>query len=103
MNERSILSPAETADELSGTAFVHIDERLIGAYSTADFTSAVRLLDAVAVAAEELNHHPEVQVGWGRVVFELSSHDVGGVTSRDLALARRIGGIAAEQGARVGK
>jgi 4a-hydroxytetrahydrobiopterin dehydratase len=43
-----------------------------------------------------------VKLGWGRIEFELSSHDVGGVTSRDLELAARITGIAAEQGARTG-
>ena len=102
MDGRSILSPGDTADELLGTAFIHVDDRLTAAYATTDFASAVRLLDAVAVVADELNHHPDVRLGWGRVEFELSSHDVGGVTSRDLALARRIGEIAAEQGARPG-
>lgn len=102
MNVRDILSPAETADALAGTAFVHTDEHLIGAYSTADFASAVRLLDAVALVADELNHHPDVRLGWGRVEFELSSHDVGGVTSRDVVLAERIGDIAEAQGAAPG-
>jgi 4a-hydroxytetrahydrobiopterin dehydratase len=102
MNARSILSPGETADELAGTAFAHVGDRLVGEYSTADFASAVRLLDAVALVADELNHHPDVKLGWGRVGFELSSHDVGGVTSRDLELAARITGIAVEQGARTG-
>ncbi|KRC58351.1 hypothetical protein ASE14_17225 [Agromyces sp. Root81] len=102
MNARSILSPGETADELAGGAFGHHGDRLVAAYSTADFASAVRFLDAVAVVADELNHHPDVKLGWGRIEFELSSHDVGGVTSRDLELAARIAGIAAEQGARSG-
>lgn len=102
MNVREILSPAETADALAATAFVHTGEHLIGAYSTVDFASAVRFLDAVALVADELNHHPDVRLGWGRVEFELSSHDVGGVTSRDVVLAERIGGIAEAQGAEPG-
>jgi len=102
MNDQRILSPNDTADELAGTQFVHVDEQLVAAYTTADFASAVRLLDAVAVAADEANHHPDVKLGWGRVEFELSSHDAGGVTSRDVALARRITAIAAEQGAKPG-
>lgn len=102
MNGRSILPPADTADDLAGTVFIHVDDQLVGAYATADFASAVRLLDAVAVVADELNHHPDVRLGWGRVEFEVWSHDVGGVTSRDLALVRRIEAIAAEQGARAG-
>lgn len=99
---RRILTPAETAGELAGTAFVHTGDRLDAAYRTADFAAAVRLLDTVAIEAEAAGHHPDVQLGWGRIAFELSSHDVGGVTSRDLALARRIDGLADEQGARAG-
>ena len=98
-NRRSILSPSDTASDLDGTAFRHTQAQLIGAFTTADFASAVRLLDAVAVVADELNHHPDVRLGWGRVEFELTSHDVGGVTSRDLELARRIGALAGELGA----
>jgi 4a-hydroxytetrahydrobiopterin dehydratase len=102
MDEQRILSPDDTADELAGTAFIHVGENMAGTYTTADFASAVRLLDAVAIVADEMNHHPDVRLGWGKVEFELSSHDVGGVTSRDLDLARRIGAIAAEQGAKPG-
>src|SRR5215213_11441089 len=102
MNDQRIFSPNDTADELVGTQFVHVGDQLVGVYATADFASAVRLLDAVAVAADEANHHPDVKLGWGRVEFELSSHDAGGVTSRDVALARRITAIAAEQGASPG-
>ncbi|MFB9310279.1 4a-hydroxytetrahydrobiopterin dehydratase [Agromyces hippuratus] len=102
MDARTILSPADTADDLAGTAFIHVDDHLVGGFGTADFATAVRLLDEVAVVADELNHHPDVRLGWGRVEFELTSHDVGGVTSRDVALAGRIGEIAAEQGARPG-
>ena len=99
MDARSILSPTDTAAALGGTAFSHAEGRLVGAFTTADFASAVRLLDAVAVVADEMNHHPDVQLGWGRVEFALSSHDVGGVTRRDVDLALRIRAIADELGA----
>ena len=94
---RSILSPAQTASELDGSGFAH-EDRLVGAFRTADFASSVRLLDAVAIEADAANHHPDVRLGWGSITFELVSHDVGGVTSRDLALARRIRELADEQG-----
>jgi 4a-hydroxytetrahydrobiopterin dehydratase len=100
MDGRSILSPADTTDDLAGTGFTHTQEHLVGAFTTADFSSAVRLLDAVAVAADELNHHPDVRLGWGRVEFALISHDVDGVTVRVVELARRIRAIADEAGAK---
>jgi 4a-hydroxytetrahydrobiopterin dehydratase len=102
MNERTILSPGDTAEELESTAFEHEPGRLRGSFTTDDFAGAVRLLDAVAVVADELDHHPDVRLAWGSVEFELSSHDVGGVTSRDIGLARRIQAIADEQHARSG-
>ncbi|MDQ0574955.1 4a-hydroxytetrahydrobiopterin dehydratase [Agromyces albus] len=99
MDGPSILSPTDTTEDLDGTAFRHAQNHLVGAFTTADFRSAVRLLDAVAVVADELNHHPDVRLGWGRVEFALTSHDVGGVTPRDVELALRIGEIADQLGA----
>ena len=49
--------------------------------------------------ADELNHHPDVQVGYGKISFKLSSHDVGGVTERDVTLALRIQQLADAAGA----
>ena len=102
MDDRTILESSETSGDLSGTAFTHESSRLTGAYRTGDFVGAVRLLDAVVPVAEQLNHHPDVVVGYGRVVFQLSSHDVGGVTARDVRLALSIQRIADEQGATAG-
>ena len=80
-DQRSILSPTDTAETLAGSGFRNAQNHLVGAFTTTDFRSAVQLLDAVAVVADELNHHPDVRLGWGRVEFALTSHDVGGVTS----------------------
>lgn len=99
MDGQSILTPTDTTEDLDGTAFRHAQNHLVGAFTTADFRSAVRLLDAVAVVADELNHHPDVRLGWGRVEFALTSHDAGGVTPRDVELALRIGQLADQLGA----
>lgn len=94
-----LLAAADTASELGGTAFTHVPGRLRAHYATADFAAAVGLLDSVATVADELNHHPDVSLGYGRIEFELSSHDAGGVTSRDVALALRIQALADAAGA----
>lgn len=64
-----------------------------------DFVTAVRVVDDVAVAAEQANHHPDIDIRWRRVRFVLSTHDAGGVTQKDLDLARTIDGIADEHDA----
>lgn len=66
---------------------------------TADFASALAIVNAIGAAAEEQNHHPDLDLRWGRVDVALSSHDVGGLTERDLRLAHRISAIAAAAGA----
>lgn len=67
-------------------------------FRTGDFARALRLVDAVGAAAEEADHHPDLTLSYGRVDVRLSSHDVGGVTARDVRLARRISELAAEAG-----
>lgn len=64
-----------------------------------DVPTAARLLAAVLVAAEEQDHHPDVDLRWRRLRFRLRSHDAGGVTRRDLRLAATISALAAEHGA----
>jgi 4a-hydroxytetrahydrobiopterin dehydratase len=60
----------------------------------ADHIEAIGLVMRVATVAEVLNHHPEVSWVYNRVTFRLSTHDAGGVTERDLELARRIDALA---------
>ncbi|WBM79777.1 4a-hydroxytetrahydrobiopterin dehydratase [Cryobacterium breve] len=95
----SIQSPAQTAAVLGGGPFVHLDGALHASYRTSDFASVVRLLDRVAEAADAAGHHPDVELGYGRVAFRLRSHDLGGVTERDLRLALQIQALANELGA----
>jgi 4a-hydroxytetrahydrobiopterin dehydratase len=56
-------------------------------------------VDDVAVASEKANHHPDIDIRWRRVRFSLSTHDAGGVTEKDLDLARTIDSIAAAHAA----
>ena len=74
-------------------------DRLHASFDTGDFVTAVRLVDRITLAAEEMNHHPDVDLVYGRLDVRLVSHDVGGVTSRDVALARTISELALAAGA----
>ncbi len=74
-------------------------QTLHGRFATTDFVSAFRLVERITEVAEEANHHPDVELGWGMVGVRLTSHDTGGVTLRDVRLARRISALAAELGA----
>jgi len=56
----------------------------------ADFIAAWGFMTEVAIAAETLDHHPEWSNVWNRVDITLTTHDAGGLTEKDIALARAI-------------
>ena len=60
-----------------------------------DFSEAFAFLTRVAMHAEKVDHHPEFTSVWNKVDFRLTSHDAGGVTERDVALAKAIDQLAA--------
>lgn len=68
-------------------------------FTTSDFAKALAFVNAIGDAAEEMNHHPDIALAWGRVDVKTWSHDVSGITDRDVRLARRVSEIAAEMGA----
>jgi 4a-hydroxytetrahydrobiopterin dehydratase len=55
-----------------------------------DFNEAFGFLTRVALHAERVDHHPEFTSVWNRIDFRLTSHDVGGISDRDVKLARAI-------------
>ncbi len=77
-------------------------EVLLGAiealYATGDFATGLTFVERIGAAAEAVDHHPDVTLTYPRVHIRLLSHDAGGVTDRDIALATTISGIATELG-----
>jgi len=59
-----------------------------------DFSEAFAFLTRVAMHAEKVDHHPEFTSVWNKVDFRLTSHDAGGVTDRDVKLAKAIDRLA---------
>jgi 4a-hydroxytetrahydrobiopterin dehydratase len=58
------------------------------------FLAGIRLVDAVAQAAEDADHHPDIDIRWRTVTFRLSTHSAGGVTAKDIDLAGQINALA---------
>lgn len=65
---------------------------------TGDFATGLDLVTAIAALADEHDHHPDIDLRYGRVHVSTVSHDVGGITVRDIALGRGIDRIVAERG-----
>ncbi|MEU0569850.1 4a-hydroxytetrahydrobiopterin dehydratase [Nonomuraea sp. NPDC005983] len=64
-----------------------------------DFPTAIRIVDEIAVKAEELNHHPDIDIRWRKLHLALTTHDKGGLTELDFQLAALIDDIAGRHGA----
>lgn len=71
---------------------------LHGRFRTRTYAAGLAFVSAVSEVAEELDHHPDVRLTYPRVDLRLWSHDAGGITERDIALARRVSEIAERQG-----
>ena len=67
-------------------------------FSTRDFATGLDFVNRVGAAAEAADHHPDIRLSYTSVHIVLTSHDVGGTTTRDIDVARQISEIAADLG-----
>ncbi|MEV4894772.1 4a-hydroxytetrahydrobiopterin dehydratase [Nonomuraea sp. NPDC050540] len=74
-------------------------EELRRTITAPDFPTAIRIVDEIAVKAEEMNHHPDIDIRWRTLHLVLTTHDAGGLTDLDHRLAAIIDDIAAKHGA----
>ncbi len=63
-------------------------------FECASFPDAVAFVVRIGFAAEAANHHPDLDIRWRKVRVALTTHDAGGLTELDVALARTIEGMA---------
>ena len=70
------------------------DHELVRSFDRGDFNGAMAFVNAIAAAANAADHHPDLAISWGDVMVRLTSHDAGGLTERDFALARMINSLA---------
>ncbi|NUN08784.1 MAG: 4a-hydroxytetrahydrobiopterin dehydratase [Ignavibacteriaceae bacterium] len=87
-----LFSEKEIMDKLSNFPGWTIESKaLMKQFHVKDFVTALRLVNSAGEIAEELNHHPDVLIhGWNNVKFMISTHDAGGITSKDFELIQRI-------------
>lgn len=84
------------AEGLSGWA--HLHDGLATRVGSGGFTAGLALVEAIGAAAEAMDHHPDVDLRYTHVDLRLTSHDTGGVTRRDVRLARTISALVADAG-----
>ena len=94
MTPLSATERAELLPALSGWTLVEGRDAIRKRFTFADFNAAFGWMARVALVAEQMNHHPEWFNVYGTVDVTLSTHDAGGLTRRDVELARRMDAFA---------
>ncbi len=80
--------------DLPGWAVEAGGSAIVRTFRFADFGAAFGFMTHAAIVAEKMDHHPEWSNAYNRVLVRLSTHDAGGVTDRDIALAEAMDRIA---------
>ncbi len=90
---REKLSPEDVASKLSelNTWVLDEEKRVISKrYTFENFSEALEFVNKAGKIADEMDHHPDIKLGWGYAEFEITTHDRGGLTEFDFALAEKI-------------
>jgi 4a-hydroxytetrahydrobiopterin dehydratase len=85
------LSDADIRKELLELpGWVNHDGKLVKTFPHASFPEAIIFVNAVAHLAELANHHPDIDIRYSDITLSLVTHDDGGITSKDVALAKEV-------------
>ena len=63
-------------------------------FDNGDFKGSVEFVNRLTPEAEEMNHHPDLEISWNKVTVSLSTHSEGGLTGNDFELASKIDSVA---------
>lgn len=85
------LSEADLAKELASLPGWSVSDGMMRKkFAHPSFPEAVVFVNAVAQLAEVANHHPDVDIRYSDITLSLVTHDAGGITDKDVALARQV-------------
>jgi 4a-hydroxytetrahydrobiopterin dehydratase len=88
---KSALTPDEIKEVLKTTpGWVLEDGKLTRDWTFKDFVQAMEFVNQLATLAEAAGHHPDIDIRYNKVHLSLISHDAGGITQRDAAMAKQI-------------
>jgi 4a-hydroxytetrahydrobiopterin dehydratase len=85
------LSEQEIARQLPEVpGWQRVDQSIRRVFELPSFKEAIDFVTRVATLADEADHHPDILIEYRKVTLTLSTHDAGGLSARDFALARQI-------------
>jgi len=92
MANRELLSEEDIQDYLAQLPnWQKYENTIVREKVASNFVSIIGLVNAIAIYAEQLDHHPDMLIyGWNKLRITLSTHDRGGLTEKDFELAKKI-------------
>ena len=93
LDAESIARALSELNDSAASPWGLVDGKLHKDFQFKDFVEAFGFMSRVALVAESMDHHPEWSNVYSRVVVDLSTHDVAGITTLDFTLASRIEGL----------
>ena len=91
----ALLSDEEIEAKLSGLdGWERRNSAIAKAFDRGDFVGSVRFVDSLVAPAEEMGHHPDLEISWSTVTVTISTHSEGGLTESDFELATKIDALA---------
>jgi len=91
MEPMAVLSVADVQAGLARLpGWKRAGDEIVKTYECATFPAAIAFVVHIGFLAEKANHHPDLDIRWRKVKVALTTHDAGGLTQRDLELARQI-------------
>ena len=92
--ERKKLTAEEILTRLAELDYWKVlDGKLLKKYKFANFAESLNFVNKVGEIAETHDHHPDIKFGWGYAEIYLTTHDAGGITISDIAVAKEIDAI----------
>lgn len=86
-----VLNDDEITQRLEGLeGWERQGDAIVRSYKCNDFVGSVKLVDALTPVAEEMNHHPDLEISWDTVTVKITTHSEGGLTENDFELAGKI-------------
>ena len=91
---------ARLSDQEIDEAVAHSDgwsrrgDAIVKEFDRGDFAGSVEFVNAIAPAAEDMNHHPDLEISWSKVTVSITTHSQGGLTESDFELASSIDSLA---------
>lgn len=93
-----LLDPAEVNRQLAELpGWTREGDNIQCTVKAPDFLTGIKIVTLVAQDAEEMDHHPDIDIRWRTLLFVLSTHSAGGITQLDIELAHRINDIVTQE------